>query len=121
MPAIPVWVPDPEDAARSRLAEFAALIEAAHGIRFHDYDDLWAWTVEHLEEFWAAAWDFFDMRSEPAPTTVLASAEMPGATWFPGVNLNYVSHVFRERDADAVAVLEVTEPGASRALTWGAL
>jgi len=121
MPAIPVWVPDAKDAARSRLAEFAALVEDAHGIRFHDYDDLWAWTVEHLEEFWAAAWDFFDMRSEPAPTTVLASAEMPGATWFPGVHLNYVSHVFRERDAGAVAVVEVTEPGASRSLTWGAL
>jgi acetoacetyl-CoA synthetase len=51
----PVWVPDPKDAARSQLSEFAALIEDAHGTRFHDYDDLWAWTVEHLEEFWAAA------------------------------------------------------------------
>ncbi len=121
-PAVaPVWVPDPETAARSRLASFTRLIEDRHKVRLADYEETWAWSVEHLEDFWAAAWEFFDMRSEPAPTAVLASSDMPGATWFPGVHLNYVSHIFRERDPDAAAVVEVTEQGANRAMTWGEL
>ncbi|MFI5957344.1 acetoacetate--CoA ligase [Cryptosporangium sp. NPDC051539] len=117
----PVWVPDPQVAARSRLAAFTREVEKAHGVDLADYDALWTWSVDHLEEFWTAVWAFFDMRSEPAPTTVLGSGDMPGATWFPGVRLNYVSHVFRDRSPDAVAVVELTEPGDARQVTWAEL
>jgi acetoacetyl-CoA synthetase len=117
----PVWVPDPDAVERSQVAAFTRFIEQRHDVALPGYEDLWAWSVDHLEDFWAAVWTFFDMRSDPAPTVVLASAAMPGASWFPGVRLNYVSHVFRERDAAATALIEVTEPGDWRAVTWGEL
>ncbi|MFF7394727.1 acetoacetate--CoA ligase [Streptomyces scabiei] len=117
----PVWVPDPRAIDRSRIAAFTKYVEKTHGVSLPEYDDLWAWSVEHLEDFWSAAWTFFDMRSPTAPTTVLLADQMPGATWFPDVLLNYVSHVFRGRDAEGTAIVEVTEPGVSRVITWGDL
>ncbi|MGY1815516.1 acetoacetate--CoA ligase [Blastococcus sp. SYSU D00820] len=117
----PIWEPDPAQVERSRITAFMRTVERTHGVDLPDYEALWRWSVDSLEDFWQACWDFFDMRSDPAPGVVLASSDMPGAEWFPGVRLNYVAHVFRDRDPDAVAVVEVVESGASRSLTWAEL
>ena len=101
----PLWVPDEEAARRSAVAGFARYVEGAHGVRLAGYSDLWRWSVEHVAEFWAAIWNTSDIRSEQPPGEVLGSAAMPGAVWFPGVRLNYVTHVFRDRDPGTVAVV----------------
>ena len=76
-------------AADSAMARFIAWLSDSG--RFHgtDYEQLWVWSVDHPEQFWAALWDFFGVRSSSRPGTVLADRSMPGATWFPGVRLNY--------------------------------
>ncbi|HWG13262.1 MAG TPA: acetoacetate--CoA ligase [Streptosporangiaceae bacterium] len=117
----PSWRPDPAEADKTILAAFTRWVEAEHGLDLPDYNTLWRWSVEHLDDFWLAVWRYFDVRSEPGPAQVLASTEMPGATWFPGVRLNYVSHVFRDRDPDATAVVELTEAGGSAEVTWAEL
>jgi acetoacetyl-CoA synthetase len=117
----PLWVPDEEAARRSAVAGFARYVEGAHGVRLAGYSDLWRWSVEHVAEFWAAIWDTSDIRSEQPPGEVLGSAAMPGAVWFPGVQLNYVTHVFRDREPGTVAVVEVTEEGRSGTVTWAEL
>ncbi len=61
------------------------------------------------------------MRSDPAPTQVLTSTDMPGAGWFPGERLDYVDRVFRDRDADSMSIVAVTESGDSVELSWGEL
>ena len=111
------WTPDPEEVHRTAIVAFAA----SAGRPDDDYDALWHWSVEHLDDFWLAVWRYFGVQSEPGPTTVLATTEMPGATWFPGVRLNYVTHVFRDRDPDATAVVELTEAGGSTEVTWAEL
>jgi acetoacetyl-CoA synthetase len=117
----PSWRPDPAEAEKTILAAFTRWVEAEHGLDLPDYDALWRWSVDHLEDFWRAVWRYFDVQSDPGPGQVLASWEMPGARWFPGVKLNYVSQVFRDRDPDAVAVVALTEAGDSREVTWAEL
>jgi acetoacetyl-CoA synthetase len=117
----PSWRPDPAEAEKTILAAFTRWVEAEHGLDLPDYDALWRWSVENLDDFWRAVWRYFDMQSDPGPGQVLASRDMPGAQWFPGVRLNYVSHVFRDRDPDAVAVVAVTESGGSQEVTWAEL
>ena len=46
------------------------------------YDELWRWSVDDLEGFWAAIWERFGVDS--AYDAVLPDASMPGAVWFPG-------------------------------------
>jgi acetoacetyl-CoA synthetase len=117
----PSWRPDRAAADKTILAAFTRWVEAEHGLDLPGYDDLWRWSVANLEDFWLAVWRYFDVRSDPAPAEVLARREMPGAQWFPGVRLNYVSHVFRDRDPDAVAVVALTEAGGSQEVTWAGL
>jgi acetoacetyl-CoA synthetase len=117
----PIWRPDPAEADQAIVTAFSRWVAAEHGLDLPDYDALWHWSVEHLDDFWLAVWRYFGVQAEPGPTTVLATTEMPGATWFPGVRLNYVTHVFRDRDPDATAVVELTEAGGSTEVTWAEL
>ncbi len=117
----PIWVPDPELAAQSTIALFAREMERRHGVDLPDYGALWRWSTEHLTDFWAGVWTYFGVQSARPPAQVLTSTEMPGARWFPEVQLNYVEHVFRDRPADEVAVVAVTETGDSTELTWSEL
>jgi acetoacetyl-CoA synthetase len=117
----PSWRPDPAEAENTILAAFTRWVAAEHELDLPDYDALWRWSVEHLDDFWLAVWRYFGLQSEPGPSAVLASTAMPGAAWFPGVRLNYVTHVFRDRDPERTAVAELTETGASTEVTWGEL
>ncbi len=116
-----VWQPDPTVAARSALAEFTRRVERGHSLRLPGYHDLWRWSVENVEQFWSALWNFYDINQTPAPETVLSARIMPGANWFPGVRLNFVDRVFAERDPTATAVISVTEPGDTETLSWAEL
>ena len=70
--------------------------------------ELHRWSVDDLDGFWSAVWEYFGVRSRHARTSaVLGRREMPGAEWFPGATLNYAEHASApttRRDADEVAV-----------------
>ena len=64
------------------------------------YEELWRWSVTETEAFWASIWDRYGLGERGS--TVLASAEMPGAQWFPGTLVNYAERAFQGRDDDAL-------------------
>ena len=109
----PLWTPPPE------LVERAVMTRYMHAQGFATYDELWRWSVDDLEAFWASIWDFFGVQG--GYDRVLASREMPGAQWFPGAELNYADHLFRGKDADAVAILHASELRELGEVTWGDL
>jgi len=85
--------------------------EAARG-RGHTgatYLDLWHWSTAHLDEFWAAVWEFFDVRAETPYTAVRHGSRMPDVQWFPGARLSYPEHLLRGRADDDVALVDVRE------------
>jgi acetoacetyl-CoA synthetase len=98
-----LWRPSPERVAATTLTRFMK------GTGAEDYDALWRWSVEDLEGFWAKVWDFCEIRAHAPYERVLASREMPGATWFPGAELNYAEHVLAAGEPDDVAILHARE------------
>ncbi len=90
---------------------------------FSDYHELWRWSVEDLEGFWGAVWEFFDVRPSTPYERVLANGEMPGAQWFPGARLNYAEHLLRNADEDphAPAVVARSQTRPPIELTFGEL
>jgi len=116
-----LWEPPAELVERARLTEFMRWLEAERGLRFDDYDALWRWSVDDLDGFWAAIWDFFEVRGDGDRATVLASRDMPGARWFPDTRLNYAEHVFAGKDDGEVAILHASELRELGELTWGEL
>jgi acetoacetyl-CoA synthetase len=116
-----LWEPSAELVGRSRLTEFMRWLERERGLSFDGYDDLWQWSVDDLDGFWSAIWEFFDVQADGDPSPVLGSREMPGAQWFPNTSLNYAEHVFAGKDDGAVAVLHASELRDLGELTWGDL
>jgi acetoacetyl-CoA synthetase len=121
----PIWRPDPAVAATSAIAAFGRFVTGRTGVEFDAYLDLWRWSVDHLEEFWVAVWDFFGIEADGGHEVALAesAAAMPGARWFPGTRLNYAEHALRRRpgDDDIVAVTAVGEDGTTSQTSWAQL
>src|SRR3712207_4166739 len=114
-----LWAPSREAVERATLTRYMRWLEAERGLVFDDYAALWNWSVDDLDAFWASLWDFFDVRSAQPFTSVLGRREMPGAQWFPGVELSYCEHVFRERVNDDVAIVAASELRPDTEVTWG--
>jgi acetoacetyl-CoA synthetase len=120
--AAPVlWQPSEERVVGATLTAFTRWLADSRGLDLPDYEALWRWSVDDLEGFWAAVWDFFEVRSTTPRGPVLASSAMPGAVWFPGARLNYAEHIVRDRDPDAVAIRHASELRPLATVTWGEL
>ncbi len=117
----PLWEPSAELVERSRLTEYMRWLAAERGLDFADYESLWRWSVDDLDAFWASIWDFFAVQADGERSPVLASRQMPGASWFPNASLNYAEHVFAGKDDGAAAVLHASELRELDELTWGDL
>ncbi|MGV8871030.1 MAG: acetoacetate--CoA ligase [Rhodococcus sp. (in: high G+C Gram-positive bacteria)] len=113
-----LWTPTDADVAEARITEFAKFVEQRHDVTLPDYTSLWRWSIGELESFWRAVWDFFEICSATEPKTVLEQRGMPGAQWFPGVELNYVDQVIRHARPDRPAIVHAREDGSVRSVTW---
>jgi acetoacetyl-CoA synthetase len=116
-PAELLWEPTPEQVASSRLTRYVDWLDRG----FRSYRELWEWSVTDVEGFWGSLWDYFDVLASRPYERVLSSHEMPGARWFPGAELSYVEHVFRDRDEGATAILHASELRPQAELSWGEL
>jgi acetoacetyl-CoA synthetase len=115
-----LWTPDAEFMASTFMSRFMQWLSDTRGRTFADYESLRRWSIEDLEEFWAAVWDFFEILSDTPYQKILSSREMPGARWFLGSRVNYAEHMLRhEKDApDSVAVVHLSELRPLAKTTW---
>jgi acetoacetyl-CoA synthetase len=116
-----LWEPSADLVARSRLVEFMRWLRRDRDLDFDGYGELWQWSVDDLEAFWDAIWDFFGVQADGERGAVLGSRKMPGAEWFPGTRLNYAEHVFAGKDDGEVAILHASELRELEEMSWGEL
>ena len=116
-----LWEPSADAIERSRMTAYQRWVAETRGVETGDYEALWRWSVEELDDFWASIWEYFEVEADGDHSTVLGSREMPGALWFEGTKLNYAEHVFRAKDDDEVAVLHASELRELGELRWGEL
>ena len=117
-----LWEPSDERVQHATLTRFARWLSDERGLSFGSYEELWRWSVDSLDEFWAAVVAYFDVRIEGGDGTVLGDRGMPGAEWFPGARTSYAEHVFRGTDPDAVAIRHASEVRPELGeWTWGRL
>ncbi|QKT10284.1 acetoacetate--CoA ligase [Rhodococcus sp. W8901] len=106
----------------TRVGAFMDWLGAERGVRVENWDDLYRWSVEDVEGFWAAIWDHFGVVTHRPYRQVLEARVMPGARWFTGALLNYTEHSLgTEVDLDAVAVVATSQTRADITMTFGQL
>ena len=106
-----LWTPSDPDA--SEMARFMR----ARGCS--DYHELWRWSVEDLEGFWGALWEWFEIAG--SHDRVLGSREMPRAEWFPGAEVNYAERLFAAAQPGRPAIAHATESSPLAEMTWDEL
>jgi acetoacetyl-CoA synthetase len=112
-----------------RITAYQRWLDEERGLQFARYDALWQWSVTELDAFWRSIWDYFAIESPTPVNTVLAESRMPGARWFPGVQVNYARQVLRHAAAAHAAghpaIVWADEPrlaaGTLQELSWPAL
>src|SRR6188768_2847683 len=123
MPPV-LWEPAADARGATRLGEFMDWCEASTNLAFETYDALWRWSTDTgLDDFWAAVWDFFDVRASERYARVLDSRAMPGARWFEGARFNYAEHSLRAAGARGsdIAVVGLSQTRDRVELTWAEL
>src|SRR5438067_1536271 len=110
-----LWTPTKDEIRATTLHRFAESV----GLGTADYAELHRWSIEHLDEFWAAVWEYFGV--EGSFERVLGSREMPGAEWFPGATVNYARHVFAGKDDATTAIWHASESRPLASWTWARL
>ena len=116
-----LWEPSEKTKQESNLRKYMQWLEQKRGLHFTGPEELWAWSVDKLEDFWASLWDYFEIQASRPYKTVLVERKMPGAQWFPGAELNYAQHVFRNATANRPALLFQSEQQPLTEISWDEL
>jgi acetoacetyl-CoA synthetase len=116
-----LWEPSREWVEQTNLHAFQQWLKDNHGLEFDDLHQLRRWSLDHLEDFWQAIWDYFRIEASSPATAVLGKKTMPGADWFPGSKLNYAQHILRNEKPGKTALLYANEDQILHELDWAEL
>jgi len=113
----PLWTPSRKRIDATGLARFTTSLSAQGHDVGNDYDALWRWSIEHQEEFWSAAWDWFGIVGERGGRVLVDGDRMPRARYFPDARLNFAENLLRRRTDDP-AIIAWSEDGRRRGVSW---
>ncbi len=95
----PLWQPSEERRRSANMTRFMEFVNRRHGMTLGSYDELYDWSIAELADFWAAVWDYLDIRASRRYDSVLVPAkEMMDTRWFDGARLNFAENLLRYRD-----------------------
>jgi acetoacetyl-CoA synthetase len=113
-----LWEPDETLKQQANIVQYMQWLEREKGLTFRSREELWQWSVTNIEDFWASLWDYFHIKASKPYTTVLAERKMPGASWFPGAELNYAEHALRNATSNYPAAIFRSECVPLREVSW---
>jgi acetoacetyl-CoA synthetase len=105
----PLYIPDPERAAASRMADFAAWYGRRAGRHFGSYGELHAQSITDVDGFWDAVWDYCGVIGEKGSTVSIDADRMPGGRFFPDARLNFAENLLRDGGADDAMVFRAED------------
>ena len=114
-----LWSPSEQFINNSNLYKFQKYIENKYQLSFHNYQEIWEWSVQNLEAFWEAVALFFDLKFHQTYSSVLKNTDkMYETKWFDGATISYTEHVVRNKNNENPAIIYKQENQASIAVSW---
>ena len=116
-----LWQPSEERIKATNMYRFMTIVNKKFNKAFKDYAALWEWSVDNLEDFWATAWDFLDIKaSQPYEKAIDDPNKMPGAKFFVNSKLNFAENLLQFKNDD-LALIFRGEDSVRRTLTYNQL
>ena len=95
----PLWTPSQSRKDQANLTRFMEKVNARQNLNLQTYPELYQWSIENIPDFWAAIWDFADIKASKRYDQVIDDPKkFPGAKWFPGARLNFAENLLQHRD-----------------------
>ncbi len=117
----PIWTPSQARKANANLTRFIAVVQSDRGAPVTDYATLYRWSVTEPENFWAAVWDFTEIRyHEPYERVIDYGVELYETVWFSGTRLNFAENLLRLHD-DKIALVFRGEDGRRETISYRTL
>lgn len=116
-----LWEASPSFKKSSQMVQYMNWLQEEKGLEFSNYDALWDWSVNELDDFWGSIWDYFGVKGERGSAKVLPNQKMPGAKWFPDTTVNYTEQIFRNRHLDTPALMFKSETRELTEWSWDEL
>jgi acetoacetyl-CoA synthetase len=114
-----LWTPGDEFINNSNIVKYINWLNEQQIVQVTDYQQLWQWSVDNVEAFWASLWDYFEIISDAPYETVVDSLEMkPGNRWFTGFRVNLAEHILRNERAGSVALYHLSETRPQAEMDW---
>jgi len=100
-----LWQPSEDRILQSNMVRFIRFVNDHFTLDLNNYAELYDWSVTNISDFWAAMWDFAEIKFSRSYDRVLDQTQtMPGNKWFEGARLNFAENLLRYRD-DRVALI----------------
>jgi acetoacetyl-CoA synthetase len=116
-----LWEPPAALKENAVICRYMGWLKENKNLSFDDYGELYAWSVSDVEGFWSSLWEFLDVKASEPYERVLTGREMPGTEWFPGAELNYAEHAFRNAQLDEPALVHKSELRPLGETSWAEL
>ena len=117
----PLWTPAEERKQLANITRFIENVNAWYGQNISSYQELYQWSIENIRDFWAAMWDFAEIKNSQRYDRVVDDlTKFPGARWFPGARLNFAENLLRFRDEQPAFIFK-GETSTARQMTYAEL
>jgi len=94
-----LWEPSKEWIKKAEVSKFIELVNKKYDQKIKNGKALYKWSIEEIDDFWAAMWDFGDIIASKEYDTVVEDLNaFPGTKWFPGAEMNFAENLVKYKD-----------------------
>ncbi len=113
----PLWTPSEHRKSASHMVKFAK----ENGFQADvTYEDIHAWSVADIGEFWSLFWDYADIIGDRGNIIIRDEGDMEHAKFFPDSKINWAENLLKRRD-DGVAIIFRDEKSRERHISFAEL
>lgn len=104
----PLWIPSSQRMKSSNMIAFMQYVNSNLNQKFQTYHELYEWSVENIEEFWKAIWEFGSFKYSQSYSTIMSKDDFIKTKWFEGAKLNFAENLLNHRGSK-IALIGVRE------------
>jgi acetoacetyl-CoA synthetase len=116
-----LWTPSKSFSDNANISRYLDWLQSEKGLKFSDYEMLWRWSVDNIDDFWRTIWEYFEVIYDGELTSIRSGVSMEHTVWFEGTRVNYAEHLLRyeaQAEEGEIAFCHSTEIRPIARLSW---
>ena len=94
-----LWEPSKKWIKDAEITRFIEFVNGIYNMKIKGAKELYQWSIDKIEDFWAAMWDFGGIIASKKYDKVVEDLSVfPGTKWFPGAKLNFSENLLKYKD-----------------------